>query len=85
MHFTKTTRWDWLIPHVLAILVLMPRLAVCEDSRSERYLESVRRFAARVLADGRDKYGEEATPLFVDGLHAGTLDPGRPGVDPVPD
>ncbi|NQT16181.1 MAG: hypothetical protein HQ582_25715 [Planctomycetes bacterium] len=77
MHFTRTTGGAWLVLHVLAILVLMPRLGVCEDSKSERYLESVRGFAARVLADGRDKYGEEETPLFVDGLHAGTLDPAR--------
>ena len=36
---------------------------------------SVQRFADAVLENGRDKYGAEHTPLFVDGLHTTTLEP----------
>jgi pectate lyase len=44
---------------------------------SQPFLQAVRRFADRVLSDGRDKYGPERTPLFVDGLHAETLEPAK--------
>jgi pectate lyase len=44
---------------------------------SGRYLGAAIKFADRVLADGRDTYGKERTPLFVDGLHARTLEPVR--------
>ena len=44
---------------------------------SAKYLHSVRAFADTVLEHGRDVYGEEKTPLFVDGLHATTLEPVR--------
>lgn len=77
MRLTRTTRWGWRFLHVLVALAWMARLGVCDGLSSERYVESVRRFAARVLADGRDKYGEQVTPLFVDGLHAETLEPAR--------
>jgi len=40
-----------------------------------RYIEAVRTFADTVLERGRDTYGDEHTPLFVDGLHVTTLDP----------
>jgi pectate lyase len=40
-----------------------------------KYLDSVQAFADTVLKHGRDTYGEEKTPLFVDGLHAKTLEP----------
>jgi pectate lyase len=39
------------------------------------YIQRVRRFADVVLAHGRDSYGRQKTPLFVDGLHAGRLEP----------
>ncbi|HMP77126.1 MAG TPA: hypothetical protein PKE12_12595 [Kiritimatiellia bacterium] len=39
------------------------------------YLDSVQRFAATVMEQGRDRYGEVRTPLFIDGLHAETLEP----------
>jgi len=42
---------------------------------AEPYLAAVRRFADAVLEHGRDRYGERPTPLFVDGLHADTLEP----------
>jgi hypothetical protein len=35
------------------------------------------RFASTVLEHGRDRYGDRATPLFVDGLHVDTLEPVR--------
>lgn len=41
----------------------------------DRFVTAVRSFADCVLQYGRDTYGEHATPLFVDGLHAGTLEP----------
>jgi len=44
---------------------------------STRYLEAVRSFADTVLKHGRDTYGEQKTPLFVDGLHVETLEPVR--------
>jgi len=47
------------------------------EPRAERYVRAVRAFADAVLAHGRDVYGREKTPLFVDGLHASTLEPAR--------
>jgi pectate lyase len=44
---------------------------------AEKYLRAARAFADTVLADGRDVYGEQHTPLFVDGLHSKTLKPVR--------
>ena len=50
--------------------------APAEDgAQAERYLAAVRRFADTVLERGRDRFGQERTPLFVDGLHAETLEP----------
>ncbi|MHC4173518.1 MAG: hypothetical protein ACYTBX_05235 [Planctomycetota bacterium] len=40
-----------------------------------KYLNAVHTFADTVLKHGRDMYGEKHTPLFVDGLHARTLEP----------
>ena len=40
-----------------------------------QYLKPVRDFANTVLEHGRDSYGKEHTPLFVDGLHIETLEP----------
>jgi len=77
MYWPRTTRRGWRLLHVLVALTWIARFGMCGDLSSEPYVESVRRFAARVLADGRDKYGERGTPLFVDGLHAETLEPAR--------
>lgn len=41
------------------------------------YLDAVRSFADAVLAHGRDRYGPQRTPLFVDGLHVDSLQPAR--------
>lgn len=51
------------------------------------YLEAVVAYGDRVLESGRDTYGREHTPLFVDGLDARTLAPaewvyGGPDSDP---
>lgn len=51
--------------------------ATAAQPDSARYLTATRAFADRILADGRDRYGKTHTPLFVDGLHAVTLEPVR--------
>ncbi len=43
----------------------------------ERYLSAVRAFADTVLTHGRDMYGPQKTPLFVDGLDVESLEPVR--------
>ena len=43
----------------------------------DHYVKAARSFADAVLAHGRDTYGKAKTPLFVDGLHAKTLQPVR--------
>ena len=45
--------------------------------RSRKYIEKVQQFCELVLEDGRDKYGEYSTPLFVDGLDVDTHEPVR--------
>ena len=44
---------------------------------SKPYLTAVRKFADSVLEHGRDTYGQQHTPLFVDGLQVETLEPVR--------
>jgi pectate lyase len=41
----------------------------------QRYVQAVCDFADSVLAHGTDMFGDKRTPLFVDGLHAQTLQP----------
>ena len=45
--------------------------------QDSKYLNAVRNFADRILQSGKDTYGHENTPLFVDGLHVTTLEPVR--------
>ncbi len=45
------------------------------SSNAERYMNAVQAFADTVIKHGRDTYGDKHTPLFVDGLHADTLEP----------
>lgn len=71
---TQSRRVVWL---VLAALVLPARQGQCKQPGSERYIRSVRAFADTVLEHGRDRYGEENTPLFADGLRVDTLEPAR--------
>jgi len=51
--------------------------AFSEDSKldSGKYLKAVQKFADSVIKNGRDRYGDKHTPLFVDGLHVETLEP----------
>ena len=63
----------WTLVIVTALLATPCRAA--SDSSAEKYLEAARRFADVVVERGRDVYGEQAGPLFVDGLHATTLAP----------
>jgi len=44
---------------------------------SGHYMRAVRAFADGVIKHGRDEYGPRRTPLFVDGLQVGTLEPVR--------
>jgi len=46
-----------------------------DASLGGKYLEAAQDFADTVIEKGRDTYGREHTPLFVDGLHAVTLEP----------
>jgi len=65
-------------PLVLAAcLLLVATGSAIADARSKPYLKAARAFADTVLSHGRDTYGNQKTPLFVDGLHAGTLEPVR--------
>jgi len=77
MNGTMTTRSLWRVLLASTALVLLPSWGFCGDVAGGRYLEGVRRFADRVLADGRDKYGADRSPLFVDGLHVETLEPAK--------
>ncbi len=65
-------------PIIAAVVVVfcgLPAACPGQSADSARYRSAARRFADRVLADGRDRYGEQHSPLFVDGLHAETLRP----------
>jgi pectate lyase len=46
-----------------------------DESSNGKYLKAVRHFADTVIEKGRDTYGRKHTPLFVDGLHAESLEP----------
>jgi pectate lyase len=77
----RATRRLW-HEHLLLVagtFIVLASEGVCEDAQpsSKQYIEAVRSFADTVLEHGRDVYGERKTPLFVDGLHARTLEPVR--------
>ena len=61
------------------VLVAVTNQAICEptNSTTKRYVQAVHSFADTVLKHGRDVYGKQKTPLFVDGLHIETLAPVR--------
>ena len=61
------------------VLVAVTNRAICEptNSTTKRYVQAVHSFADTVLKHGRDVYGKQKTPLFVDGLHIETLAPVR--------
>jgi pectate lyase len=60
---------------VLAVGWAPPAHAAAPDSEGQPYLDAARAFADTVIEHGRDTYGQQKTPLLVDGLHAETLRP----------
>ena len=66
---------------LLAAAVLLagsrPALAADPAADSQRYVRAVQTFADAVIEHGRDTYGKQHTPLFVDGLQVETLEPVR--------
>ncbi|MHC4315405.1 MAG: hypothetical protein ACYSW3_23425 [Planctomycetota bacterium] len=62
---------------LVLLLTIAPQKVLCRQERpnSEKYLKAVKNFADTVIEKGRDTYGNEHTPLFVDGLHAKSLKP----------
>jgi hypothetical protein len=63
---------------LLAAMLALPASQVVSETSEptgKRYVEAARNFADTVLNNGRDVYGKEKTPLFVDGLHSKTLAP----------
>lgn len=75
-----------LICGLFLFITIVPREALCREEAlalvpygagldSEKYLKAVKNFADTVIEKGRDTYGNKHTPLFVDGLHAKTLEP----------
>lgn len=63
----------------LAVSLMAIGGAACwaAEGGSGSYLSAVRAFADTVVDHGRDTYGKQHTPLFVDGLHGETLEPVR--------
>ena len=80
MQHVRKTVW-WLIALTTCLAAAIPADgAMAEAPQSDAtqtgpYVAAVRRFADTVLDRGRDRYGKDHTPLFVDGLHAETLEP----------
>jgi len=62
---------------ITCIIMAFTTITFAEPKKttSEPYLKAARRFADTVLEHGRDNYGKDKTPLFVDGLHVKTLEP----------
>lgn len=58
---------------VMAVCLTPSSLAGEVDSQA--YLKAAERFADTVLEHGRDRFGAQETPLFVDGLQVETLEP----------
>ncbi|MHC4179878.1 MAG: hypothetical protein ACYSWU_20420, partial [Planctomycetota bacterium] len=75
-HPTKTQSLR-LVVSASAALALLGGQGQCQEPDGGRYIGAVRAFADATVEHGRDKYGEEETPLFVDGLHADSLEPAR--------
>ncbi len=74
----KSTSVQFLLPCCLMLArILAPCSAGEPAAEAAKYLQGVQAFADTVLEHGRDTYGDEKTPLFVDGLHAKTLEPVR--------
>ena len=71
MHLVRNSMW-------LVIVAVMLNSWSCSSSdiQADRYIAAVQSFADRVLESGRDNFGDVKTPLFVDGMHVQSLDPG---------
>jgi pectate lyase len=63
--------------YLIALFGVLINQSGCEHKEidSGPYLEAARRFADTVVEQGRDRYGEQHTPLFVDGLQIDSLAP----------
>jgi pectate lyase len=64
-----------LVGFLIAWAVATGPPAAAGTPATDRYLQAVRTFADRALTHGRDRYGAQHTPLFVDGLHVETYEP----------
>jgi pectate lyase len=62
---------------VLSLTAIASTVCSGADESGGSYISAVRAFADAVMDHGRDTYGKQQTPLFVDGLHAETLEPVR--------
>ena len=65
-------------PVLLVLLVgmtLTPSAALAGNAAGERFINAVQRFADQAIEKGRDVYGAQHTPLFVDGMNVDTLEP----------
>jgi pectate lyase len=67
--------WSCFVIALIVILSTVESGLPVSKACGDRFLTAVQSFADCVLQHGRDTYGEYATPLFADGLHAGTLEP----------
>jgi len=63
------------IPIVTTLLMILLACDNAQAGEEELYLRAVCNFADTVLKHGTDSYGDEHTPLFVDGLQVRTLAP----------
>ncbi|HUT62250.1 MAG TPA: hypothetical protein VNA25_30800 [Phycisphaerae bacterium] len=64
-----------LVVVIQAVMLSCADLAEGADDEHGRYLRAVRTFADNVLRYGRDVYGPEHAPLFVDGINIDTHEP----------
>lgn len=74
---TETFRLTAWLGAMFLVTFFGSALAAEPSLDGKRYIAAVRSFADTVIEHGRDTYGKESTPLFVDGLHAETFEPVR--------
>ncbi|MHC4072367.1 MAG: apiosidase-like domain-containing protein [Planctomycetota bacterium] len=65
-------RYEWSPPDSGDWVLHLARSAELDGGK---YLKAVQDFADVIIEKGRDTYGNNHTPLFADGLHAGSLKP----------
>jgi pectate lyase len=49
--------------------------ASASEPTGKRFVQSAKQFADCVIENGRDRYGQTVSPLFVDGMHVETFEP----------